>query len=123
MFKNLYIPEANDYMPEVLEYTYLNMELDLLKYGESPKFSKVIKRLHDANGIPIGVAQDNPLFDTIIYEVEYMNLQKYALSTNTITTNIFSQVDEEGNQYDLLDAIVDHCTDGSKVMPDNTFIK
>ena len=110
-------------MPEVLEYTYLNMELDLLKYGESPKFSKVIKMLHDANGIPIGVAQDNPLFDTIIYEVEYMNLQKYALSTNTITTNIFAQVDEEGNQYDLLDAIVDHCTDGSKVMPDNTFIK
>ena len=80
------------------------------------------KRLRDANGIHIGVANENPFLDTRAYEVEYTDVQKATFSANTIATNMFAQVDEEGNQYDLLDEIVDHRTDGSEVMPDNEFV-
>ena len=52
-----------------------------------------------------------------------MDGHKSSLSANKIATNMFSQVDEEGNQYALIDAIADHRTDGSEVMDDNTFIK
>jgi hypothetical protein len=45
------IPEADDFTPEVLEDTYLNMEIALPRDGEGPEFAKVTKRLRDANGI------------------------------------------------------------------------
>ena len=79
------------------------------------------KRLRDANDISIGDDHENLLLDTRIYEVEHMYGQKVALSANTIATNMFSQVDKEGNQYALLDAIVR--TDGSEVIPDNVLFK
>ena len=99
------------------------MEPDLLNNAESNQFEKVTKRLIDANGIPIGVAHDNTLLDTIIYDVEYMHGHKDALSDNTIVTNMFAQVDEEGNWYALLDYIVDHHTYGYEVMDDTVLIK
>ena len=43
MFNNVDIPEADEYTPEVLEDTYLNMDPAFPKYGQSPKFSKVTK--------------------------------------------------------------------------------
>ena len=84
------------------------MELALPKDGESAHFAKVTKRIRDANGLPIGVAHDNPMLDTIIYEVEYHDGHKAYLTANTIVKNLFSQVDEEGNQNVLLDCINNH---------------
>ena len=65
------LAEADDYTPEVTEDTYINMELVMPRDDEGPEFSRVTKRLRDANGLPIGTANDNPLLDTRIYEVEY----------------------------------------------------
>ena len=81
------------------------------------------KNLHDANDIPIGAANENTLLDNIIYEVEYVDGHKDALSADKIAKNMFAQVDEEGNRYALLNAIVDHHIYGSEVMTDKTFIK
>ena len=123
LFSDPNIPEADEYTPEVLEDTYLNMEVALPKDGESAQFAKVTKRLRDANGIPIGTAHDNPLLDSRIYEVEYLDGHKAAISANTIATNMFAQIDEEGNRFVLLDSIIDHRTDGSEVLPENAFTK
>ena len=51
LYDNMEIKEADDYIPEVLEDTYLNMELALLRDGEGPEFAKVKRQLLDANGI------------------------------------------------------------------------
>ena len=69
------------------------MELVLPKDGESAQFAKVTKRLRDANGLPIGVAHDNPMLDTRIYEVEYNDSHKASLTANIIAKKVFSQVD------------------------------
>ena len=53
--------------------------------------------LKDANGIPIGTASDNPILDTRLYEVEYVDGHKASLSANVIATNLFYQIDKEGN--------------------------
>ena len=74
------------------ENTYVNMELAMDRGGDGPEFAKVKKRLRDANGIPIGVANDNPLLDTRIYEVEYLDGYKASLSANEIAQNLFAQV-------------------------------
>ena len=116
------IPEADDYTPEVLDDTYLNMEVALPRDGEGPEFARVTKRLRDANGIPIGTANDNPILDTRIYEVEYIDGYKASLAANTIAENMFSQVDDEGNRFVLLDSIVDHRVDGNEIKHDDAFI-
>ena len=90
--------------------------------SDGPEYAKVTKRLRDADGIPIGTANDNPILDTRLYEVEYLDGYKTSLTANTIAENLFSQVDEEGNRHVLFDAVIDHRVDGSELQQDDAFI-
>ena len=66
------VPEADaEFTPEILDDTYMNMEVGVPRDDDGPTFARVTKRLRDANGLPIGVANDNPILDTRMYEVEY----------------------------------------------------
>mmetsp|Transcript_26808 Transcript_26808/g.40563 ORF Transcript_26808/g.40563 Transcript_26808/m.40563 type:complete len:138 (-) Transcript_26808:449-862(-) len=86
------------------------MELAIGKDGhETPQFAKVTKRLKDHRGNPIGTAHDNPILDTRMYEVEYADGSKQALSANVIAENLFASVDEERHRRILLDSIVGFC--------------
>ena len=72
---------------------YLNMELALPKGDDpNPQLAKVTKRLRDANGIPIGMANDNPILDSRMYKVKYQEGTKASLAANYITENMFAQV-------------------------------
>ena len=70
--------------------------------------ARVTKRLKDHEGKPIGTAHQNPIMDTRMYEVEYTDGFKQAMSANVIAENMFASVDEEGHRHLLLDAIVDY---------------
>ena len=70
------------------------MEVALPRDGECPELSKVIKRLQDKNGIPIGTANDNPILDTCIYEVEYQDGYRVSLEANAIAEIFFVQIDD-----------------------------
>ena len=122
VFNNNDIPESDEYTPEVLEDTYLKMEVALPRDDTGPEFARVTTRLRDANGIPIGMANDNPILDTRIYEVEYLDGHKASLAANTIAENMFAQVDDEGNRHVLFDAITDHRVDGSELKHQEAFI-
>ena len=103
--------------------TYLNMEL-VLPQGDSlePRLARVTKRLKDANGIPIGTTDDNPLLDTRMYEVEYLDGERASLSANYIAENLFAQVDDEGSRQVLMKEIIDYCTNGQEVKQQDAFI-
>ena len=45
-----------------------------------------------------------------------------SLPVNTITENIFSQVDEEDNRFMLFDEIVHHCVGGTDTTHQDSFI-
>jgi hypothetical protein len=47
------------FTPDAFDDTYLNMELALPRNGDEVEFAKVVKRLRDKNGLPIGTANDN----------------------------------------------------------------
>ena len=64
VFNNTGIPEADYFTPEVLEDTYVDMEVALPRDVEIPEFSKVTKILWDANSIPIGRHHNNYMLDT-----------------------------------------------------------
>ena len=78
--------------------------------------------MKDNKGLPIGTSNDNPILDTRIYKVEYLDGHKAALSANMVAQNRLAQVDEEGNRYVLFDEIVDARVDRTQVTLDNGFI-
>ena len=69
MITNEEIPGADDiYDPEEFD-NYVNMELALDRHNDGPEFARVNKILKYKYGIPIGIAADNPILDTMMYKV------------------------------------------------------
>ena len=64
------LPEADYSFTSDSYNRYLQMELAFDCGDDSPYFAKVTKRLRDAQGLPIDTANDNPILDTWIFEVE-----------------------------------------------------
>ena len=103
------ILEADDvFTPEIMDDTYMNMEVVLPRDTEGPEFARVTKRLKDANGLPTGTSNENPILDTRMYEVKYVDGHKASLTANTIAQNMFAQVNAKGNRHVLFDKIIDH---------------
>ena len=102
---------------------YLNMDL-ALPQGDSlePRMARVTKRLKDANGIPIGTANDNLLLDTSMYEVEYLDGKRISPSANHIAENLFAHVDDEGNRQVPMKEIINYRTNGQEVKHHDAFI-
>ena len=67
------------------------------------------------DGKAIGRAHANPLFDTREYEVEFTDGTRKKYQANITAENMFKQVDNEGNQYLLLQEITDHRKDNSAI--------
>ena len=65
------------FTPYVLDDKYLNTELAMRRYEDGPEFSEVTKHLRDKDGLTIGRAYNNPILDTIMYEVDYKDGHKY----------------------------------------------
>jgi hypothetical protein len=67
------VPEADDeFDPDSFD-SYLNMELALERDDTTAELAKFTKSIKDAAGNPIGTAHDNPIHDTRLYEVEYLD--------------------------------------------------
>ena len=109
MVSNSIIKEADDeFTPDTYDDQYLNMELSVPRGDNpNPQYAKVTKRLRDADGIPIGTANENPILDSRMYEVEYQDGTKASLAANYIAENLFMLVDPEGNRHVLLDELID----------------
>ena len=117
------VKEADDlFTPDTYDQ-YLQMEL-ALPQGDSlePRLAKVTKQLKDANGIPIGMADQNPLLDTRMYEVEFADGEKASLAANYIAENLFAQIDDEGSRQVLMNEIIDYRTNGTNLKQQDAFI-
>jgi hypothetical protein len=55
------------------------------------------------------------LFDTREYEVEFTDGTREKYQVNIVAENMFAQVDNEGNQYLLLQEITDDKKDNSAI--------
>ncbi len=86
---------------------YLSAELMLPKGGVLVK-GHVTSRKRDRDGNPVGRANDNPILDTRSYIVEFDDGDQTELTANMIAESLYLQCDPEGNQYVLLEEIVDH---------------
>ena len=111
------VKEADEvFTPDTYDQ-YLQMELALPQSDSlDPRLTRVTKRLKDANGISIGTANQNPLVDIRMYEVEFADGEKASLAANYIAKNLFAQVDDEGNHQVLINEIIDYRTNGTELM-------
>jgi hypothetical protein len=111
--------EADDYTPGAYE-EYLLAEI-LLPHDGELKSARVRNWVKDADGRPVGKRNANPLLYTREYEVEFLDGSIDALQVNIIAENMFSQIDNEGQSYAILQEIVDHRKNGHALTADDSF--
>jgi hypothetical protein len=112
--------EADDVNDETLD-KYLNAELIFGMGTGAERRGRVIKRAKGTTGQPIGRGHANPLFDTKEYVVEFTDGSLENYFANVIAENMYAQVDDEGRQYQLLDKITDHRSDGTALQIEDGF--
>ena len=91
---NLSEADAN-FTPDMFDYTYLNMELEITINGDRPNCAKVINRLRDKDGLPIGKEHNNLILAARMYKVDYKGGYKALLAANVISENMFGQFSGE----------------------------
>ena len=64
---------------------------------------------------PVGKPSNNPLLDTRLYEVEYIDGTIETLTANVIAGNLLAQVDQEGHRQLLMDEIIDNRSDNTAI--------
>jgi hypothetical protein len=70
-----------------------------------------------------GRANAKSMLDTRTYEIEFPDGCSDEYTANVIAENMYAQCDIEGRQYNLMEGIVDHKTDGHDVEPVDMYIK
>ena len=61
----------------------------------------------DSDGNALGTTHENPILNTRQYIFEFNDRDEAELAANVIATNMYAQCDPEGNQYVLLDSLID----------------
>jgi hypothetical protein len=113
--------EEGDY--DIGTDTYVNMEITLPRNVDgSPMVGRVTKRAKNDDGKPIGTAHSNPLLDSRAYEVELTDGNVETLRANVIAENLFAQLDDDGQRFQLLDEIQDHRMDKDAYRGDDAYI-
>ena len=99
------MPEADD----IDGYDrFINAEVLMPRDGEHMHAAKVIGRSVDDDGNMIGKYHDQPYLNTRVYDVMFPDGSVEQFAANNIAMNIYTQVDDEGYRYQLMDDIIDH---------------
>jgi hypothetical protein len=91
--------------------------------GDDICSGKVVRRKRELDGTVRGRANANSMLDTTTYDIEFPDGHSNEYTANVIAENIYAQCDIEGRQYNLMEDIVDHKTDGHAVEPADMYIK
>ena len=79
--------------------------------GGEEKFGKVLGRKRDADGELIGKASSDPLQDTAVYDVEFVDGTVGEFTANIIAESIYAKCNPDGSTTALLEEITDHKRD------------
>ena len=79
-----------------------------LPHGDRNEIAKVMGRKRNSDGLFVGRKHQNPILDSRVFTVLFPDGNERDVSYNIIAENLFSQVDKEGNQYQLFKEIIGH---------------
>ena len=97
----------------------------MLPSGDSMTKATVIGQKRDTQGPLICNTHPNPILDAGLYEVRFNDGKTAAYSTNIIAENIYEQVevDNEGQNWAMMDEIVDHCKTNDVIRHEEQYFK
>ena len=106
-----------------MSVTDILINADVLPHqGEEKQLAKIICRSVDVDGRVIGIHSDNPILNTVVYDIEFPDWVIKPYATNIIAENIMRQVDTDEHYSQMLDAIVDHRKDDRAVTKEQKYI-
>jgi hypothetical protein len=113
------MPDADDAREETSDTydQYVGASVNV-PIGDEIRTGKVTGRKREVDNTFAGIANSNTMLDTRKYDGRS---DEYIV--NIIAQNMYAQCDEEGNQFNLMDGIVGHKTDGHAVTPVDMYIK
>jgi hypothetical protein len=83
----------------------------------------IVKRCKiDEDGKSIGTANNNPILDTRLYEVEFIDGTIESITANAIAENLLAQVDAEGQRQLMIDEIIDHRSDATAIQKKDGYV-
>ena len=85
--------------------------------------AKIVKRVKDNNDNPMGAYHESIFNKHTLYEVRYPDEEAADLEYTVKVENTMSQVDSEGNHYQIISEISDHSFDNSVIKKCNGFIR
>ena len=97
-----------DYLNE-----YINAKVVIPGRDAVPVLATIKQRKRVSSGRPIGEPNANPILDSRVYEVEFLDRRVKEYSLNTLVESMIAQTDGEGYDIGLLDEIVDFRKDDS----------
>ena len=121
VYSNPEVSEQDAYTPDSYD-PHIGMRILLDRGGNKPEMATVKKRLRDEDGNPIGVAHENPVVDTRLYQIEYADGHTVPVAANVIVENLFNQVNDDGYEIMTLESIIGHRTDGSEVKEKDAYV-
>ena len=69
----------------------------------------------NASGHIMGKAHANPIMNTRMYQVDFGGGKVTELFANVIAQSMYTQCDADGNEYLLLDVLIDYQKDGQDI--------
>jgi hypothetical protein len=69
-----------------------------------------------------GTKNDNPILDTRVYQVKFPDGEIAEYAANVIVENMYAQCDPNGNQYMIMDGIIDHKVGPQAIKCDDQFV-
>jgi hypothetical protein len=91
--------------------------------GDEIHTGKVIRRKRELDGTVLWRANDNSMLDARIYDIELPDGRSDEYTANVTAENMYAKCDEECNQFNLMECIVYHKTDGHTVDCADMYIK
>ena len=99
----------------------INVEI-LLQLDDKMVMGKVKGRSLGDDGKVVGSYDDNPILNSIIYDVEFPDRQVKEYAANILAENMLSQVDDNGHNQLMMDAIIDYKKDPTAVLMENKYL-
>jgi hypothetical protein len=90
----------------------INAEVQL-QLGNQLSLDKVVRRALRPDDVTTGSYADNPMLNSIVYEVEFPDGQTKEYAANMIAENMLSQVDSDRYSTTLMQGFVDYKKDDS----------
>jgi hypothetical protein len=70
-----------------------------------------------------GRANAKSMLDSRTYEIEFPDGRSDEYTANIIAENMYAQCDTKGNQFNIMDCIIDHKKDGHALERANMYVK